>query len=577
MTAQHPLRRERELRGWSQAKVAEAIGTTSVSVSQWERRQRVPSPYFRERLCNLFSKRADELGLIAVTTSEDILSTGRSKKSLVSELGIHDPLLPVPPKSLIGREKLLAQLIERLCTFERPLSLALYGLPGVGKTTLVTTLATTSAVQARYPDGVLWAGLGTKKSDNLSQVVRWARVLGITLHQKEQNLQQWLIALRMHLAKKQMLFVLDDVWELEEAWNMHVGGPHCSYILTTRFPMVAHGWAVNESFQVSELDESESVKLLENIAPTLARAEPQVMHELARAVGGLPLALTIVGKYLNVQGASNQPRRLHDTLEQLRKTEYLMHLSVPAMSLGYLPSQMMGQSLSLYSVIATTEQQLDRQTQEGLCTLSLFPAKPNSFSEEAALAVMEMPVQILDTLYDMGLIESSSLGRYSLHQVIIDYMRSYRNTASHVLQRFVHYYVQLVENNSHNDVLLEKESRNILAALTFAFEQKMQQELIKGVSIFADFLRVRGLGKLAEVHLQRAYEAARYIEDWTNVAFLARHLGIIVEQRGDYEQAKTYFQEGLALLRGGEHTELVVRLLSSLGIIKYRQGDYERR
>ena len=32
----HPLKTERELRGWSQAKVAEAVGSTPRNVSRWE-------------------------------------------------------------------------------------------------------------------------------------------------------------------------------------------------------------------------------------------------------------------------------------------------------------------------------------------------------------------------------------------------------------------------------------------------------------------------------------------------------------------------------------------------------------
>ncbi|GCE50835.1 putative membrane protein [Thermosporothrix hazakensis] len=58
------LRREREKRGWSQARVAEQIGTEAVNVSRWERGYATPSPYFREKLCLLFGKDARELGFL---------------------------------------------------------------------------------------------------------------------------------------------------------------------------------------------------------------------------------------------------------------------------------------------------------------------------------------------------------------------------------------------------------------------------------------------------------------------------------------------------------------------------------
>lgn len=64
MTPNRRLKQIRELRGWSQAKVAEQIGTDATTVSRWERGLFSPTPYFRERLCALFGKNAEELGLL---------------------------------------------------------------------------------------------------------------------------------------------------------------------------------------------------------------------------------------------------------------------------------------------------------------------------------------------------------------------------------------------------------------------------------------------------------------------------------------------------------------------------------
>lgn len=64
MAPNRRLKQARELRGWSQAKVAEAIGTDATTVSRWERGLFSPTPYFRERLCKLFGRNAEELGLL---------------------------------------------------------------------------------------------------------------------------------------------------------------------------------------------------------------------------------------------------------------------------------------------------------------------------------------------------------------------------------------------------------------------------------------------------------------------------------------------------------------------------------
>src|SRR5258707_3395654 len=58
------LKGEREQRGWSQARLAELIGTDAATVSRWERGYATPSPYFREHLCRLFEKRTEDLGFL---------------------------------------------------------------------------------------------------------------------------------------------------------------------------------------------------------------------------------------------------------------------------------------------------------------------------------------------------------------------------------------------------------------------------------------------------------------------------------------------------------------------------------
>ena len=58
------LKRERELRGWSQKIVAEHIGTNIEAVSRWERGYHTPERYYQEKLCVLFGKNAEELGFI---------------------------------------------------------------------------------------------------------------------------------------------------------------------------------------------------------------------------------------------------------------------------------------------------------------------------------------------------------------------------------------------------------------------------------------------------------------------------------------------------------------------------------
>src|SRR5215472_4476156 len=58
------LRRAREARNLTQAEVAQAIGTSSFTVSRWELGVQVPQPHFREKLCALFELGPRDLGLL---------------------------------------------------------------------------------------------------------------------------------------------------------------------------------------------------------------------------------------------------------------------------------------------------------------------------------------------------------------------------------------------------------------------------------------------------------------------------------------------------------------------------------
>jgi DNA-binding XRE family transcriptional regulator len=71
MAPNRRLKQARELRGWSQARLAEMIGTDATTVSRWERGLFVPTPHFREKLCQCFGKNAEELGLLDAMTETE--------------------------------------------------------------------------------------------------------------------------------------------------------------------------------------------------------------------------------------------------------------------------------------------------------------------------------------------------------------------------------------------------------------------------------------------------------------------------------------------------------------------------
>lgn len=577
------LRRERELRGWSQARVAEALGTDPITVGRWERGQSFPYPYFREKLCRLFGKNAEELGLVqenADDIPERFTQPLQPRLSILdsapsTQTTIYDPTIPYEiPQRLTGRDALLQQLTQRLCNPDNPGVIALNGLPGVGKTALAAHLAHSPEIRECFTDGILWAGLG-REPNVLRHLSRWGALLAANSDELDQNrVQSWVEAIHFAIGNRRFLLVIDDVWELENALALRVGGAQCAMLVTTRFPQIALDLAGDDVYRIQELNETDGLALLQQFAPDIVTDEPLAVEELVRSVGGLPLALTLMGKYLRVQSHTHQPRRIYAAVERLQNAQERLDLSMPYSPVDRHTSLSEGAPFSLHSVIAVSDLVLDQSTQIALRVLSLFPAKPNTFSEEAAMVVSGLPYEVLDTLTDAGLLESWAPGRYTLHQTIADYAHLHMEDADTcpAYKRFARYFVDYVRRNTADYAALEHESGNIMAALDVAFERDMPEDFVCGVAAFVPFLLARGMYTEAELYAQRAYRVALVQEQSSNVALMQQYLGEIAQKRGDYQQAEIYLQSNLHIVQALGDGERICTALIKLGIVSTKQG-----
>ncbi len=497
MKANQLLRREREIHGWSQARVASELGIDPATVGRWERGLSFPYPYFREKLCILFGKNAQELGLLQ-DDEDSVAEEQSSSRTIVIQHAtsfspLYDPAVPLSStigSGLVGRDDLLRQLKQRLCAGGSVALTALNGLPGVGKTALAIQLVHDDDVLAYFCDGILWVGLGPHPHVQ-GQLSRWGALLGVASSELVNKSNEiWGEAIRSAIGMRRLLLVIDDAWAIEDAQAFKIGGPNCAYLVTTRLPQIALYFAGDGATVVHELSEDDSIALLMRLVPAIVAHEATTVHQLVRSVGGLPLALNLMGKYLRVQSHSQQPRRIKAAVERLRDARERLQVSEPYALVERHSSLQPDAPLSLKSVIAVSEQMLNEQARSALRALAIFPAKPNSFSEEAAAAVCDQPLETIDILSDIGVLESKEPGRYTLHQTIADYALVYLDDLS-AYKRFVEYFVNYIETHEHDYHALDEERDNILRALQIANERDMQAELVRGVSTFSTFLQSR--------------------------------------------------------------------------------------
>ena len=575
------LREERKRRRWSQLYVAERIGTNQFTISRWEQGLTFPGPQKRQELAKLFDMDIASLGLLPGDADEIA--------SAVS--AVADPEVPaifVGARGLIGRDTLVQSLRQRLLNGEHVAISALNGLPGVGKTTLAITLAHDDAVTSHFRHGILWAGLGPTPNI-LALLSRWGNLLGLKTNTA--SIEEWMNALREALRTRSLLLVIDDAWSSEDANAFKVGGPRCSYLLTTRFPRIAQQFAEANAVEVRELSLADGITLLLQLAPALAAIEPETVSTLVQSVGGLPLALTLVGKYVQVHSYSGQQRRLRAAIERLRSAEERLRLSQPLPLITSTASLARDASLSLQAVIDVSTEALDEATRTMLYTLSLFPAKPGNFSEDAALAVTQGTPAMLETLRQAGLLEQVSAipdsggqtaklarhtTRYTLHQTIADYAHLHysRKGNAEAEQRMVSYFVDYTETHTADFSALELEMGCIQIALQLASAASMAPFFVRGVNAFEPFLHTRGLYELADGYLQLAQEAAQTSADNAGLIKVLLKRGKFAERQGNAAQVAAYYQDALTLAQNTGDAKLTSQVLTHLGGAATRRGAF---
>ena len=167
---------------------------------------------------------------------------------------------------------------------------AIAGLGGLGKSVLAIALVRDQEVQSRFADGILWVTLG-QNPDLQTLLGDWIRQLDKSRDAYSANTKeaasQYLYNL---LAEKQMLLVVDDVWNANHADWFRVGGDRCRMLVTTREAQIEGA----KSFPLALMTEDEAVELVRGKLKGQWQASDEAeVKAFAKVLGYLPLALDL--------------------------------------------------------------------------------------------------------------------------------------------------------------------------------------------------------------------------------------------------------------------------------------------
>jgi NB-ARC domain len=235
------------------------------------------------------------------------------------------------------------------------------GLRAVGKTTAAVALTRHVGVRHHFKDGVLFVSLGPH-GDATSALLYWAKALGTDTANlaRPTQLSQ---AVKDSIGQRRMLLVIDDVWDLDAARCLRCGGPNCVHLVTTRDRAVAHAFAgTDRTFPLPTLDDAQAYQMLQASAPEACAANPARVQSLLRAVGGLPLAVSLMGGYLSGPERSLYAELFPDLSEKAlaEMSEPLRRLQLAEKRLG-VPG---GESETLEDTIALSLEELPDHMQQ---------------------------------------------------------------------------------------------------------------------------------------------------------------------------------------------------------------------
>lgn len=330
-------------------------------------------------------------------------------------------LLPPLPSLVVGRESALLELKQRLFNpvkdgISVQVITAMRGWPGVGKTTLAAWLAHDPEIKTRFPDGVLWASVGTTPN-LLSELAAWGRALKSESLQQARDIKQARDILAGLLQDKQMLLIVDDVWEATHAAPFLVGSQGCATLVTTRLNDLSRELVPPDQIYILPvLDVESALELLGKLSPQVLSAHPIEARELVQALEGLPLAIQVAGRLLQSEISSGFG--VQELMRELKQGSNILEADVPPDRRDLVNDT----TPTVAALLLTSLEKLGEDVREYYGYLGAFAPQPATFDIEAMRFVwdVEDARPIVRILVDRGLLEYiPDLQRYQMHALLV--------------------------------------------------------------------------------------------------------------------------------------------------------------
>ncbi|MEV6155518.1 tetratricopeptide repeat protein [Nonomuraea sp. NPDC052129] len=467
------------------------------------------------------------------------------------------------------------------------------GMPGVGKTALVTRAA--HMLTDAFPDGQLFVNLhahtpGQQPADPRDVLGDLLACTGMPQSEipagLEGRAQRW----RGRLAGKKVLMVLDDAVDHAQVEPLLPGTAGSVVLITSRRRLIAFPDA--EPVSLATLPPSEAYELFARVAHrSPVGRERAAVADLVEGCGHLPLAITLLASRLahhpawDIAALADAFAAAQDRLSELDAGDRTV---TAAFGLSY-------------RALSTDQQRLFRR-------LSLHPGPEFDAYAAAALDALS-PGQARHELHDLyanHLIDEPAVGRFRLHDLLRAYAQALvaqdpDEERECAIDRLCTYYQRTIEaadrlighSGPDSTVLLDAsvdipdlagreqavtwirtERSNLLACASAAINVH-DRRVIRLAKAMASFLSQEGAWDQAAVLHEAALTAARHIDDRPAQADALHNLARARIGMGAYSAAEDLAEQALVLYRTlvDQHGEAYVLL--TLCHARRLTGKYE--
>ncbi|GCE22065.1 tetratricopeptide repeat protein [Dictyobacter kobayashii] len=554
------IRQERVRNNWRQQDLAEALGTTVGTVKRWERGSQQPSAYFRVKLCALFGKSAEELGLITVDTTspppdeQDASDIDQAHASPAEAPTIWHVPYPRNPH-FTGREDLLDQLDQRLLAERtggvmRQVALtqpqAIKGLGGIGKTQIAVEYTYRAREQNRYSH-ILWINAASEEA-MMTGFAGLARLLPAFPAQEETNQRKLAVAIKRWLedCQARWLLVFDNADNLSLIQPYLPQQGYGSVLLTTRANAVG-SFAV--PLEVDTMGLIEGTRFLLHRAQRL-RATDEEINEATNvviALDGFPLALDQAGAFIEETKCS-----FGDYLGLYQKYRQRLLARRGMQATGYPDSVATTWSLSFQTIEHAN------------------PAAAELLRLCAFLAPDHIPEDLLKdgAPYWPPLLQAAAADLLAFNLMIEDLLAFSlvkRLTEDHLLS--LHRLVQAVQLDRMEVEEQHQWAERMVRAVNTAFPRNPKED-----ASWPRCLRYLEQVQACEPLIQK------YGLVFPEAADVLERAGVYLYEHASYALAESLYQQALAIREhhpGSHHLETAT-VLHHLGLLYRRQGKYEQ-